>query len=410
MVSIFGLAFVQYQYLKIGLNLAKVQFNEKIEKAIVDIKSGLRTENELTFLVASALLRDTTFFKSNPDSVLDASSYFLNDYLQENLTKNGVEADFAYTLMTRDSVYYLNSPEGFTRTEKNSEFPILLEGYLPNTFENRFVLNLKFNSLNRYFLSQLNGLVLPSLLFIVAIIVAIIWGLRTYYWQRRVITTTDAFINNLTHELKTPVFSINLASKMLADKVDDSGTTFLAIIKQQSQRLSDHIENVLELATIERKRSAIQLKPINFEPYLRKVCEEFKVLVSLEEVVFTYQIQGDAFNIIGEPFHLENVVNNLLDNAKKYSESPRIQLKAYKDQKFFYLDIEDNGRGISQKEQQKVFDKYYRATEKDLHAVKGFGLGLNYVKTVIKRHKGKILLKSTLGQGTIVSIQIPLNE
>ena len=410
MVSIFGLAYVQYQYLKIGLNLAKVQFNEKIEKAIVDIKSGLRTENELTFLVASALLRDTTFFKSNPESVLDASSYFLNDYLRENLTKNGVEADFAYTLMTRDSVYYLNSPEGFTRTEKNSEFPILLEGYLPNTFENRFVLNLKFNSLNRYFLSQLNGLVLPSLLFIVAIIVAIIWGLRTYYWQRRVITTTDAFINNLTHELKTPVFSINLASKMLADKVDDSGTTFLAIIKQQSQRLSDHIENVLELATIERKRSAIQLKPINFEPYLRKVCEEFKVLVSLEEVVFTYQIQGDAFNIIGEPFHLENVVNNLLDNAKKYSESPRIQLKAYKDQKFFYLDIEDNGRGISQKEQQKVFDKYYRAAEKDLHAVKGFGLGLNYVKTVIKRHKGKILLKSTLGQGTIVSIQIPLNE
>ena len=410
MVSIFGLAYVQYQYLKIGLNLAKVQFNEKIEKAIVDIKSGLRTENELTFLVASALLRDTTFFKSNPESVLDASSYFLNDYLRENLTKNGVEADFAYTLMTRDSVYYLNSPEGFTSTEKNSEFPILLEGYLPNTFENRFVLNLKFNSLNRYFLSQLNGLVLPSLLFIVAIIVAIIWGLRTYYWQRRVITTTDAFINNLTHELKTPVFSINLASKMLADKVDDSGTTFLAIIKQQSQRLSDHIENVLELATIERKRSAIQLKPINFEPYLRKVCEEFKVLVSLEEVVFTYQIQGDAFNIIGEPFHLENVVNNLLDNAKKYSESPRIQLKAYKDQKFFYLDIEDNGRGISQKEQQKVFDKYYRATEKDLHAVKGFGLGLNYVKTVIKRHKGKILLKSTLGQGTIVSIQIPLNE
>jgi len=410
LVSIFGLAYVQYQYLKIGLNLAKVQFNEKIEKAMVDIKSGLRTENELTFLVASALLRDTTFFKSNPDSVLDASSYFLNDYLRENLTKNGVEADFAYTLMTRDSVYYLNSPEGFTRTEKNSEFPILLEGYLPNTFENRFVLNLKFNSLNRYFLSQLNGLVLPSLLFIVAIIVAIIWGLRTYYWQRRVITTTDAFINNLTHELKTPVFSINLASKMLADKVDDSGTTFLAIIKQQSQRLSDHIENVLELATIERKRSAIQLKPINFEPYLRKVCEEFKVLVSLEEVVFTYQIQGDAFNIIGEPFHLENVVNNLLDNAKKYSESPRIQLKAYKDQKFFYLDIEDNGRGISQKEQQKVFDKYYRATEKDLHAVKGFGLGLNYVKTVIKRHKGKILLKSTLGQGTIVSIQIPLNE
>ncbi len=410
MVSIFGLSYVQYQYLKIGLNLAKVQFNEKIEKAMVDIKSGLRTENELTFLVASALLRDTTFFKSNPDSVLDASSYFLNDYLRENLTKNGVEADFAYTLMTRDSVYYLNSPEGFTRTEKNSEFPILLEGYLPNTFENRFVLNLKFNSLNRYFLSQLNGLVLPSLLFIVAIIVAIIWGLRTYYWQRRVITTTDAFINNLTHELKTPVFSINLASKMLADKVDDSGTTFLAIIKQQSQRLSDHIENVLELATIERKRSAIQLKPINFEPYLRKVCEEFKVLVSLEDVVFTYQIQADAFNIICEPFHLENVVNNLLDNAKKYSESPRIQLKAYKDQKFFYLDIEDNGRGISQKEQQKVFDKYYRATEKDLHAVKGFGLGLNYVKTVIKRHKGKILLKSTLGQGTIVSIQIPLNE
>jgi two-component system phosphate regulon sensor histidine kinase PhoR len=409
-ISIFGLAFVQYQYLRIGLNLAKVQFNEKVEEAMVDIKKELRSENELTFLLASAMQRDTSFFKTNPDSVLNASSYFLNDFLKESLVQNGIEADFGYTLMTRDSSYYLKSPKAFETKERNWEFPILLEGYLPNTFEERFILNLKFQDLNRYFLSQLNGLTLPSILFLVGILGVVIWALRTYYWQRKVITTTDTFINNLTHELKTPVFSIKLASKMLQDKVDVSGMTFLDIIRQQSERLSNHIEKVLELASMERKNAIIQLEPIDFYPFLEKVCKDFKVLTALEDVAFNYTLKDEDFFIKGETFHLQNMVNNLLDNAKKYAHRPKIQLFAWKSDVNLNIQIMDNGAGIPKEEQKRVFEKYYRVGNGNTHNVKGFGLGLNYVRTVVKKHKGAIELESEAKKGTTITVQIPLHE
>ena len=151
-VSVFGLAFVQYRYLQIGLNLAKIQFNEKVEKAIADIELGLSNQNQLTYLMASAMKRDTSFFRTSPDSVIDASSYFLNDFLMENLAKNGIEADFTYSLTTRDSTYYLNSLQTFEGDENIVAYPILLEGYLPKLFGQRFILDLKFNNLNSYFL------------------------------------------------------------------------------------------------------------------------------------------------------------------------------------------------------------------------------------------------------------------
>ena len=410
MLSVFGLAYVQYQYLRVGLNLAKVQFDEKVEKATLGIKNGLRTENELTYLLVSGMHRQTNFFKTHADSVLNASRYFLNDFLKENLVANGIEANFSYNLMTRDSAYYLKSPLIQERSSGGIQFPIVLEGYIPKTFEHRFILNLQFQDLNRYFLSQLSGLTVPSILFLIGIIGVVLWALRTYYWQRKMITTTDAFINNLTHELKTPVFSIRLASKMLEDKVNLKEKRFLEIIRQQAERLSNHIEKVLELATMERKRAIIQKEVLNFFPVLERTCTDFKTLVALEEVEFIYDLSGDEYFILGEAFHLQNMVNNLLDNAKKYAEYPKIELKAFVQQKKLKIEIQDNGRGISKTEQKKVFDKFYRTTNGNTHNVKGFGLGLHYVKTVVEQHKGNIHLASEINIGTKVTIDMPLYE
>ena len=409
-ISVFGLAYVQYQYLKVGLNLAQVQFNENMQDAIVDIKKSLQTENELTYLLASAMRRDTSFFKTSPDSVLDASNYFFNDFLNETMRQHGIGADFSYTLKARDSSYYLNSNKRFDAEEVAINYPVVLEGYLPTLFGERFVLDVRFASLNRYFLSQLNGLTLPSLLFLLGIIFVIIWALRTYYWQRRVITTTDSFINNLTHELKTPVFSIRLASKLLDDTVSDDAKNFVTIIRQQAERLSGHVEKVLELASMERKESIIDSKPFDFYPNLLKLCQQFEALEAIENVEFTYRMVGDSFKIIGEPFHLENMVNNLLDNAKKYSSEPSIRLKAHKEEKQLVISVEDNGKGIAKEDRNRVFEKYYRGNAGNLHDVKGFGLGLNYVQTIVKKHKGKIKLESELGVGTKVIVKLPLHE
>lgn len=205
-ISVLGLFIVQYQYLRIGLNLAKVQFDRKIAYAIEDIRADLYVENQLTFLMAQSFTHDDYFRLSN-DSLIDASSHFLYDYIKNDLVSNGIETDFSYRLYTRDSVISLEAPNMLD--ENNDQlvrYPMLLEGFLPELVEKPIILELQFHDLNTYFLSQLNGLTLPSLIFIIAIILVIIWILRSFYWQRNVITTTNDFINNFTHELKTPVF------------------------------------------------------------------------------------------------------------------------------------------------------------------------------------------------------------
>lgn len=409
-ISLIGLAIVQYQYLRIGLNLASVQFSRKVEVASATIKEELRSENKLTFLVVSAIKKDTTFFTTSIDSLNQSAKLFLTDFVKDRLLKNGVDADFAYELKNKDSIVYLKSTNQFSKEDKVFHHSIYLEGYLPDAINKDLVLNLNFQNLNLYFLSKLNGLTLPSLIFLVCILLITIWGFKTFYWQQRVIATTDDFINNLTHELKTPVYSIQLATKILEEKSKGEHKTFLTIIQQQTKRLSNHIEKVLELASMDKKKTGILLKPIDFYPVLEKLCKEFEALVSLEQVMFTYQLEGSTYPILGEAFHLENAIKNLLDNAKKYAINPKIKLIALQKQNLLVIRVEDNGVGIDKQDIHKVFQKYYRSNQSNLHGVKGFGLGLNYAHTVIDKHKGKINLESSKNVGTVVTVKIPLYE
>ena len=409
-VSLIGLAVIQYQYLRIGLNLAKLQFNAKLGNVSSDIAQGLEAENQLTFLIGSALKEDTTYFTNSIDSVQDASRYFLNDYITEKLVNNGIDTDFTYTLHSKDSSFYLQSPKRFDLDDNIESYPIELIGYLPKEFEKKVVLELQFKNLNSFFLSKLNGLTLPSILFILGICIAVIWVLKTYYWQRNVITTTNEFINNLTHELKTPVFSIGLATKILEESALKDQKPILSMIRQQVKRLSVHIDKVLELGNLESSNNVLKLEKIDFRPYLLKLCEEFATLVEIEEVHFTYTLQQGCFIINAEEFHLENSINNILDNAKKYSVQPIITLNAYSFKNQFIIEISDNGKGVSEEEKKKIFLKYYRVNDKEVQTVKGYGLGLSYVKKVIEKHKGKVLMESKKGKGTKISLIIPLGN
>ncbi|MGM1055033.1 MAG: histidine kinase dimerization/phospho-acceptor domain-containing protein [Bacteroidota bacterium] len=231
-VSVLGLFVVQYQFLRVGLNLAKVQFDRKMATAGMDTQQDLNSENQLTFLVAKAITGED-YFKLSLDSVEDASRFFLNDFLEQRLVSNGIDTDFSYRLYTRDSTDYLKPPTVFKKDKSLINYPIELKGYLPQVIEKPLILELQFQDLNKYFLSQLNGLTIPALIFIIAIILVVIWILRSFYWQSNVITTTNEFINNLTHELKTPVFSIGLATKILEDDLDERQKPIVHLIRQQ---------------------------------------------------------------------------------------------------------------------------------------------------------------------------------
>ena len=407
-IAVLGLFIVQYQYLKIGLNLAKVQFNKNIVASSQVIKKELSEENELTFLIGKTIIKDGTYFNVSFDSVKDASSHFLNDFLKDRLAGNGITTNFSYQIISKDSTYYLHSPKFFDDKNAVNSYPIELEGYLPSLVNKRLVLEVQFKDINTYFLSQLNGLTIPSLIFMLAIIIVVIWVLKSFYGQRKVIMTTNEFINNLTHELKTPVFSIGLATKLLEKDSIEEQKPIIVLIRQQIDRLKNHIDKVLELGSLESSRGVFSLKIVDFRLNLNKICEEFETLSKLENTKFTYEIPAQKILITAEASHLENAINNLLDNAKKYSKNPEVKLLVKVINKKLLICVIDNGEGIAKKDKSKIFQKYYRVTEGDLYKVKGYGLGLSYVKKVIKNHKGKINLESELGNGTKITLELPL--
>lgn len=410
-IAILGLSFVQYQYFRIGLNLAGVQFNENIAEAASDIKEDLSVKNELTFLVASAITEDNLSFNLSLDSLKDASVYFLDDYLKETLVQNGIKASYKFSLYNDASVSYLQSKDTVTKEEKLLSYPIVLEGYLPELMDKKMILELRFNNVNRYFLSQLNGLTIPSIIFLFIIIMVILWVYRSFYLQNNLILTTNEFINNLTHELKTPIFSIGVATKILEEKVPAKDKELVNIIRGQLEKLRSQVDKVLELATIEGKKGFVLSEEVDLKPSLVDISSEFKKLAELENYSFESDIVGSRFIIKGDLNHLRNAINSLLDNAKKYAEvNTLIKLRAFEDGKDVFVEIADQGIGIEPGDLKKIFDKYYRVSHGDLHVVKGYGLGLNYVKRIVDLHKGKIEVNSEVNKGSLFTIKIPLKK
>lgn len=408
-VSVIGLVIIQYQYLRIGLNLANVRFSQNIGKTVKTIQSDLSYNNKLTFLLGKAITNNTTYFKTELDSTRDAASYFLNDFLDYKLLENGIKTDFSYKLFVKDTSLFINSKNFIDQNKRVTKYPIQLKGYLPNLVHNNVVLELHFNKINKYFLFQLNGLTVPSLIFLIAIITVVVWVLKSFYWQQNIITKTNDFINNLTHELKTPVFSIGLATKMLQKNEDEKSKPFLDIIENENERLKKQVENVLQLANFDKKNSSIMLDKTDFYPHLNKLCNDFRLVSKIEEVDFDFELKGNNYLLKCNPTHLTNAINNLLDNAKKYSLKPaKISLIAEIKTKRLYITIKDSGIGIEKKNQKIIFKKHYRISSGDLYTVKGYGLGLYYVKKIIKLHKGKIELNSKLNEGTKITVTLPI--
>ena len=406
-VSVVGLAIIQYRYLRIGLNLARVQFSQKIAEAGTEIQEDLSGRNQLTFLLANALEQDTSFFRTDPAQLTDASRYFLKDYLRERLVDHQIDRDFSFSLMARDSSYYLQSATAIPQAEGYT-YPMELQGYLPDRFGKRMVLQLEFQNLNRYFLSQLNGLTVPSLLFLTGIVAVVLWVLRTYYWQRKVITTTNEFINNLTHELRTPVFSISLAAKILDEKLGDAHKEYTDRILKKKKKLSGHIDKVLELGALEQSRTIIRKEAVDFKPVLEGLCRDFQENCKMVDQEFEYRLKEGPYPMKASVFHLENAVNNLLDNASKYGDATTIKLTAEVMGNQLDIKIQNGGPPIPTEALEELFKKYYRLPRGDRQKIRGYGLGLSYVKTIADKHQGRVTIRSNAQIGTVVDFVLPL--
>ena len=408
-VAIVGLSFVQYQYFRIGLNLAGLQFNQNMGEAVKEIKDDLNRRNELTFLVGSVITKNELSFNLSQDSVQDAAIYFLDEYLKEKLLQNGIKTAYSFRLFENDSIDFLHSKNVYQQGDNILRYPVVLDGYLPVLLNDKIILELQFENVNRYFLSQLNGLTIPSIVFLIIIVVVIIWVFRSFYLQKNLITHTNEFINNLTHELKTPVFSIGVATKILEEKDHDDERELVIMIRKQVDRLKGQIEKVLELGIIEGKKRFIERKEVDLLPYISDLVSNFDKLSKFDNFNFTSELNGTTYKVLGDVYHIENAINSLLENARKYSEEKgTIHFLAKIEAKYLVIEVSDNGIGIAPHDTKKIFEKYYRVSHGDLHNVKGYGLGLHYVKRIVHLHKGKVEVKSVLNVGSTFIIKIPL--
>jgi two-component system, OmpR family, phosphate regulon sensor histidine kinase PhoR len=251
-----------------------------------------------------------------------------------------------------------------------------------------------------------------SSIFTIIIIAAFFITVRALLKQKKLSEIKSDFINNMTHEFKTPLATISLAvdalknEKVMHDK--DKMSYFSGIIKEENKRMNKQVETILQAALLDKKEIQLNLKPLHAHDMMEVAINNIRL--PLEEKNGTMEINFDAIDdlIMADEVHFTNVINNLIDNALKYSkENPVIKISTSNNEYGLKIQIEDNGIGMTKETLSKIFEKFYRAHTGNIHDVKGFGLGLNYVKTIISAHKGKIKAESTIGKGTTFTLDMP---
>lgn len=232
--------------------------------------------------------------------------------------------------------------------------------------------------------------------------------------QKRLSEVKTDFINNMTHELKTPISTIGLSSEMILrnDFSDnpDKLKQYAGLIYKENKRLENQVERVLNIAKLDKEKISLKKEELDMHELLEEAKDNFEFNFSENGGGrITLELGAEKCKIMADPVHISNVVYNLLDNAVKYcSEDPDIKVSTQNDNNWFTFEVEDNGIGIKRENLKMIFDKFYRVPTGNLHDVKGFGLGLYYVKLVIEEHGGSIAVKSTPGKGTTFTVKLPV--
>lgn len=257
--------------------------------------------------------------------------------------------------------------------------------------------------------------VLGSSSMILTIVIIGIFALTLYviYRQKRLSEIKNDFVNNMTHELKTPISTISLASQMLNDKSiapDKKNTDNISrIIQTESKRLGYQVEKVLQMAVFDQGHLVLKKSEVDMHDLISTVVQNFKLQLESNKGQLDCFMDAESVLVEGDRVHLTNVISNLFDNAVKYSpELPHVTVSTLSDAGKFRFRIKDNGIGISKENQKKIFDKFFRVSTGNVHDVQGFGLGLSYVKLIVEQHGGSISCSSELGSGTQFEIVLPL--
>lgn len=354
-----------------------------------------------------------TFSQMPIEARIDAQK--LGRLIKTELKNSGIALDFNYAVKTfqrgeeRDIIGGKNYHPG-----PQKEYPVLLFPHDLDETKRPNYLYLFFPKRDGYLLKQTGILVIPTVVLTAMLIGIFIFTILIILRQKKLSIIKNDFINNMTHELKTPISTISLASQMLRDNsVTNTPKTIehiSGIIFQESKRLTTQVEKVLQMAVFNEGTLKLKIKEVNLNALIKSVVLNFELRVKAKEGELTIDLKAEPAIIKGDEVHITNVLFNLLDNAVKYSkEAPRIIISTQLEDDFLILSVKDHGIGIQKEYVGQIFERFYRVPTGNIHDVKGFGLGLSYVKKIIDAHKGKIKVESDIGKGTKFMIYFPIN-
>jgi len=341
----------------------------------------------------------------------ESSISSLDSLLAEELGRQGIKTSYEFGVYNPAGHALVKEKTGHY-SRKLLESPYAFQLFPNDIFMNPEYLLLHFPQQERYILSQMNAMLGASIVLILVIISSFAITILTIIRQKKLSVMKNDFINNMTHELKTPISTISLACQALSDqdvqKSENLYQSYINVINEENQRLGLLTEKVLQTALIEKAKIRLNMSGIDLHDLIGNAIQKIGMQVEAKHGKISTNFDADYSFVQGDKVHLTNVFSNLLDNANKYSpHSPQITVTTQNSSKGVIVHVDDRGVGISQANQKKIFDNLYRVSTGNVHDVKGFGLGLSYVKAIVEKHGGHISLESDPGKGSRFTVFIP---
>ena len=407
-ISLAGVVVTQIYWVRQAYSLQERQFNDRVVIAMSAVVDRILEVNLDSAVVEPVNQVSSSFFVANINDTLHP--YFLETLLKEEFENLNLNEEFEYAIYDcfSDSIVYgarINTQKGL-----RSDADDLANQKRFNRDGHYF--GIYFPNRSSLVIRQMNVWVVSSFL-ILLVVVFFAYAILIILRQKKLSEVKTDFINNMTHELKTPISTIAISSDMLmrdeigADR--ERREQYARIIRSENERLKSQVERVLQVAKLSPDKLKIKPEPVNMHDLIGAALTSVDVQLSQRGGSIHPQKEAQQATVMGDPVHLTNLIHNLLDNALKYGgESTHITVRTWNEAGTFCFSVTDTGIGIAQKHQKMIFDKFFRVPTGNVHNVKGFGLGLFYVKTVVSAHKGKVTVDSQVGKGSTFTVKLPI--
>jgi len=399
----------------IDLHDLETQMNQ-IEDSINIVLEGINTEDNALVEIFHQMQNEIKNRHNPLQNRLNLKN--ISNVINDELNQNGIDTHFEYGVFdqfSRKLLKYHSSDFDLETAKNNSAIAVnlfprdIFRGISP------YELVVYFPDMSTYLYKTQGWQLFLSTIFTIFILITFFLTIRMILNQKKVSQIKTDFINNMTHEFKTPIATISLATDSILNPMilgnENQMKNFLKIIKEENSRMNSHVERVLQMSLIEKKDFSVVKSPQDIHDIILQAIDSIQLLMNETGGTITHQLQAELSVFKVDQVHFGNLVVNLLENALKYSDkTPEVHVSTHNTNNGVVLKVKDKGIGMSKEQQNKIFEKFYRATGGNIHNIKGFGLGLSYVKAVVEAHDGTISVKSKINQGTEFSIFLPFNE